>query len=298
MAAALDDRSSSSHAAAEQLAAAQAAAAAVAQPSLQQLQAVLAEVSQRGEPQAAALAAAMQAAADALRQLPPADRDLAGCVGGLGSAVGQLVSGCAHVAAMLQERQQVHHILSTVTARLQHAAANHSSRLQQAAPSAGAAPDSSLGGGDGALVPLLQQLTESVVGLIEGLAVEKECLESQMLHAGDEAAQLRGQLRSTQRVLASLQDQTALEHQEALVALEQAHARLAELEGEAAELAQRAERAERDAAALRDGASREWGAMRDDLSCLVQQVRPCAWAQLALGRAWQAFDGWPQQAPQ
>ena len=63
------------------------------------------------------------------------------------------------------------------------------------------------------------------------------------------------------------------------MALEQAHARLAELEGERAQLAQRAERAERAAAALREGASREWGAMRDDLSCLVQQVRwrACVW---------------------
>ena len=106
MAAALEDRSSSSQAAAEQLAAAQAAAAAAAQPALQQLQAVLAEVSQRGEPQAAALATAMQAAAEALRQLAPADRDLPGCLGGLGAAVGQLVAGYPHVAAMLQERQQ------------------------------------------------------------------------------------------------------------------------------------------------------------------------------------------------
>jgi len=32
------------------------------------------------------------------------------------------------------------------------------------------------------------------VGLIEGLAVEKECLESQMLHSSDEARQLRSQV--------------------------------------------------------------------------------------------------------
>ena len=96
---------------------------------------------------------------------------------------------------------QVHRILSSVNARLQQAAAAHPSRMQ-ASP---AVPHSgSSGGGDGStpaaaaaaasLVELLQQLTESVVGLVEGLAVEKECLESEMLHANDEARQLRGQV--------------------------------------------------------------------------------------------------------
>jgi hypothetical protein len=94
---------------------------------------------------------------------------------------------------------QVHSILSSVNARLQQAAAAHPTRLQ-AGP---AVPHGSSSGGGGggttpaaaSLVDLLQQLTESVVGLIEGLAVEKECLESEMLHANDEARQLRGQVR-------------------------------------------------------------------------------------------------------
>lgn len=99
----------------------------------------------------------------------------------------------------------MHHILSAVTARLQHAAASHPSRLQQALPTPSGASSGGTAAGGGAaasnsgasasLVELLQRLTESVVGLIEGLAVEKECLESQMLHAGDEAAQLRSQVR-------------------------------------------------------------------------------------------------------
>lgn len=108
MAAAVDDRSSSSQGVAKQLAAAQAACSSATQPALQHLQAALATVAaEEREPSAAALAAAMQVAAEALRGLPPADRDLAGCVGGLGSAVGQLAAGYAHVAAMLQERHQV-----------------------------------------------------------------------------------------------------------------------------------------------------------------------------------------------
>lgn len=43
------------------------------------------------------------------------------------------------------------------------------------------------------LVALLQQLTENVVGLIEGLAVEKECLASEMLHVQQENHLLQGQ---------------------------------------------------------------------------------------------------------
>ena len=89
---------------------------------------------------------------------------------------------------------QVHRILSSVNARLQQAAAAHPSRLQTAP----VVPSSGSGGGTTpaavSLVELLQQLTESVVGLIEGLAVEKECLESEMLHANDEARHLRGQV--------------------------------------------------------------------------------------------------------
>ena len=100
----------------------------------------------------------------------------------------------------------MYHILSAVTARLQQAAASHPSRLHPggAAPAGGSGADaagvSNSSGGSAAdssgasLVELLQRLTEGVVGLIEGLAVEKECLESQMLHSGDEARQLRGQV--------------------------------------------------------------------------------------------------------
>lgn len=234
---------------------------------------------------------------------------------------------------------QVHHILSAVTARLQQAAASHPSRLQQiagasAAPACGAggalsgsgpAPGISISPDDSgtsglSLVELLQRLTEGVVGLIEGLAVEKECLESQMLHSSDEARQLRSQvgtckagagcwdsvqelllvtnillclagfalpariilvylarfplpqLQSMQAVLASLQSHTALEHQEALLALEQAHGQMSELQRERDELAERAAAAERQAGQLQASARQEWGAMRDELSGLVQQA--------------------------
>lgn len=97
----------------------------------------------------------------------------------------------------------MHHILSAVTARLQQAAASHPSRLQQAAGGAPSRSCHAAGGSDTpassdtsglSLVELLQRLTEGVVGLIEGLAVEKECLESQMLHSSDEARQLRSQV--------------------------------------------------------------------------------------------------------
>ena len=48
--------------------------------------------------------------------------------------------------------------------------------------------------GTASLVTLLQQLTESVVGLIESLAAEKECLASEMLHVGDENRLLQSQV--------------------------------------------------------------------------------------------------------
>lgn len=98
----------------------------------------------------------------------------------------------------------MHHILSAVTTRLQQAAASHPSRLQQAAGGASSSSSCLAAGGSASpassdasglsLVELLQRLTEGVVGLIEGLAVEKECLESQMLHSSDEARQLRSQV--------------------------------------------------------------------------------------------------------
>lgn len=75
-----------------------------------------------------------------------------------------------------------------------------------------------------------------------------------------------------QAVLASLQSHTTLEHQEALIALEQAHGRLSELQRERDELAERAAAAERQAAQLQASARHEWSAMRDELSGLVQQA--------------------------
>ena len=108
MAAAMEQRSSSSQEAATRLAAAQAAAAAAAAPALGHLQAALKAVAaEEREPAAAALAAAMHAAAEQLRGMPPADADLPGCVGALGSAVQQLAEGYSLVAGMLQERHKV-----------------------------------------------------------------------------------------------------------------------------------------------------------------------------------------------
>lgn len=259
MAAAMQERSSSAADMSSALAQAQAAAAATCQPAVQHLQAALAVLGAEREPQAAELAATLQSVAGLLRALPPADVELAACVGTLGRAVGQLAAGYSHVAAMTQERGkvgtnrpfflvpaselgrtssqgwlaglarrtfasgmfpdcgsdqlvnlmlmgsllsllQVHHILSSVNAQLQAAAAAHPSRLQAAAlpgGGAGSAPpgDSPASASGLSLVELLQRLTAGVVGLVEGLAVEKECLESQMLHASDESAQLRSQVR-------------------------------------------------------------------------------------------------------
>lgn len=206
------------------------------------------------------------------------------------------------------------------------------------------------------LVALLQQLTDGVVGLIEGLSVEKECLESQMLQANEEAQQLRRQVcmaraacgpgsvsamgcscacarsclaasadftespsplssafcpmsaalcrvlmcltlphvtsplpidlqvLSFQAVLTSLQSHTALEHREALVALEQAHQRVAELEAGHAELAGQAQHAQQETDAVRASAAREWSSMRDDLATLVHQAEQ---AQLSADAACQ-----------
>ena len=103
---------------------------------------------------------------------------------------------------------QVFQVLSSVNARLEQAAAANPSRLQLGLPGglvsgcnpgapAGQPSGSSWqpgGGSRDTLVKLLQQMTDSVVGLIEGLAVEKECLESQMLQAHEEARQLRRQV--------------------------------------------------------------------------------------------------------
>lgn len=107
MASAMDERSSSSRQLEASLGQAQAACDAACAPALQHLQAALATVAGEKEPAAAALAAAMQAAVEAVNGLPPAERDLAGCVGGLGSAVCQLATGYSHVAAVLQERHKV-----------------------------------------------------------------------------------------------------------------------------------------------------------------------------------------------
>lgn len=51
------------------------------------------------------------------------------------------------------------------------------------------------------LVTLLQQLTEGVVGLIESLAVEKECIASEMMHVAQENALLQGQASGFSRVV-------------------------------------------------------------------------------------------------
>lgn len=108
MAAAMEERSSSSAGLQATLGAAQAAAVAACHPALQHLQACAAALAgEEREPQAEALAAAVQAAAAELRGLPPAESDVAGCVRALGSAVGQLAAGCSHVAGMVQERRKV-----------------------------------------------------------------------------------------------------------------------------------------------------------------------------------------------
>lgn len=108
MAAAMEQRSSSSQETASRLAAAQTAAVAACAPALGHLQAALKGVAAEGqEPAAAALAAAMQAAAEQLRGMPAVEADLPGCVGALGGAVCQLAEGFTHVAAMLQERHKV-----------------------------------------------------------------------------------------------------------------------------------------------------------------------------------------------
>lgn len=89
---------------------------------------------------------------------------------------------------------------------------------------------------------------------------------------------------SIQSVLTSLQSHTALEHRDALVALEQAQQRVAELEAENAELAGRAQHAQQEADAVRASATREWNSMRDDLASLVHQAEQ---AQLSADAACQ-----------
>lgn len=274
MAAAVADRSSSAQGLRCALASAQQAISAACQPALHHLQAavsVLGAEGPEGEPQVHALASMLQGVSGLLRDLPPAEADLAGCVGALSSAVAQMAAGYATVSSMTQEREkvcgalhvcssgwsvvsnttacgflqlppqiaflavaiatmkqqpaeneefcrsvsdnvlkppsshlltmQVHQVLSSVNSQLQAAATSHPSRSQAAGLSAAAG--SALVGGSAAaavgsaslsLVDLLQQLTQTVVGMVEGLAVEKECLESKMLHAADESTQLRSQV--------------------------------------------------------------------------------------------------------
>jgi hypothetical protein len=207
----------------------------------------------------------LQGVSGLLRDLPPAEADLAGCVGALSSAVAQMAAGYATVSSMTQEREkvcgalhvcssgwsvmsnttacgflqlppqiaslavavatmkqqpaeneefcrsvsdnvlkppsfhlltmQVHQVLSSVNSQLQAAATSHPSRSQAAGASAAAgSAAAAVGSASLSLVDLLQQLTQTVVGMIEGLAAEKECLESKMLHAADESTQLRSQV--------------------------------------------------------------------------------------------------------
>jgi hypothetical protein len=105
----MDERASSAAGMSSQLAQVQAACVSACQPAAQHLQAALAVLAaeEQREPQVAALAAALQGIAGLLRGLPPADSNLPGCVGGLGSAVSQLAAGYSHVSAMLQERHKV-----------------------------------------------------------------------------------------------------------------------------------------------------------------------------------------------
>ena len=107
MAGAMQQRSSSAAELSGQLSQVQAACSAACAPAAQQLQGALAVLAGENEPQAASLAASLQAVAGQLRTLPPAERELAGCVGTLSSAVGQLAAGYNAVAAMVQERHKV-----------------------------------------------------------------------------------------------------------------------------------------------------------------------------------------------
>lgn len=90
----------------------------------------------------------------------------------------------------------MHRILSSVNSKLQQAAHARASRLDpQAAANAAAktalAPAGGEGGGATSLVALLQQLTDSVVSLVENLAVEKECLEMQLMQARSDAQDMQ-----------------------------------------------------------------------------------------------------------
>lgn len=107
MAGAMQERNSSVAELSSQLAEVQAACCAASQPALQQIQSALAALAGHGEQDAAAVTAELQAVAGVLQRLPPADQDLKGCVGSLGSAVSQLAAGYSHVAAMAQERHKV-----------------------------------------------------------------------------------------------------------------------------------------------------------------------------------------------
>jgi hypothetical protein len=252
MAAAMEERTSAAAGTSAALARAQAAADAACQPALQHLAAARAALGGAGDPAGAALATALQAAAELLGGLPAAEAELAGFVGALCGAVERLAAGFDHVAAMAAERdkvggrgractpqptehafvrlpsffvartlshalhalrcccqhEQVHQILSSVNSQLRAAASAHPSRLALAEASPPSPHGGSLagddarqdgGGGGGSLLALLQQLTQTVVGLVEGLAAEKELLEARMLHAADEAEELRRQVPDAAR---------------------------------------------------------------------------------------------------
>ncbi len=110
MAAAVADRSSSAQGLSCALASAQQAISTACQPALHHLQAavsVLGAEGPEGEPQVHALASMLQTVGGLLRDLPPAEADLTGCVGALSSAVAQLAAGYATVSSMTQERGKV-----------------------------------------------------------------------------------------------------------------------------------------------------------------------------------------------
>ena len=77
------------------------------------------------------------------------------------------------------------------------------------------------------------------------------------------------QLEGQAAVLEKLRSHTALEHQEALLALEQAQLHIGDLCRQNAELEQRAAVAAQAAESVRASATQEWGGMKDDISRLV-----------------------------
>lgn len=224
------------------------------------------------DPHTAALAGALQAAGVALQAVPREGAAWAGCSSALARALSQLAGGYAQVAGMLEERQKVHGILTSVNGKLRGAAKAHAGRLSSVGnssskvliPAAAANPAPAV-----PLVDLLQALAENVVGLVEGLAVEKEALESQVVQAQSEAHGLHFQLKSMASVLDSLRSDTAMEHREALVALEQAQLHVADLAQQNAELEARAAQAQAAMESVRASATQEWSVMKEDISRLV-----------------------------